>query len=80
MAVYKRGDTYWFEFVFKGHRIRRSAKTKSRTTARDIECAYRTRLARNEVGLQEPKTVPRFNDAIRNFLEWSKHEHAGVQD
>jgi hypothetical protein len=27
MAIYKRGETYWYEFQFKGERIQESAKT-----------------------------------------------------
>jgi hypothetical protein len=27
MAIYKRGDTYWYKFMWNGRRIRESAKT-----------------------------------------------------
>lgn len=75
MAIYKRGNTYWYEFVFDGRRIRRSAKTRSRKAARDIESAYRVKLAKGEVGLEEPKRVPTFVVAMKVFLAWSEHEH-----
>jgi integrase len=76
VAIYKRGQTYWFEFTFEGRRIRRSAKTRSRKAAREIEAAYRVKLAKGEVGIEEPKRVPTFSTAIKEFLAWSKHEHA----
>ena len=34
MSVYKRGDTWWYEFTFNGARIRESAHTTSKTIAR----------------------------------------------
>jgi integrase len=76
MAIYKRGGTYWFEFIFEGRRVRRSAKTRSRKAARDIESAYRVKLAKGEVGLEEPKRAPTFADALKEFLAWSEHEHS----
>jgi integrase len=76
MAIYKRGKTYWFEFIFEGRRIRRSSKTRSRKAARDIESAYRVKLAKGEVGLEEPKRAPTFADALKEFLAWSEHQHS----
>lgn len=76
MAIYKRGDTYWFEFTFDGRRVRRSTKTRSRRAAREIEAAYRVKLAKGEVGLEERKRAPTFSDALKEFLAWSEHQHA----
>jgi integrase len=76
MAIYKRGGSYWYEFIFEGRRIRRPAKTRSRKAARDIESAYRIKLAKGEVGLEEPKRVPTFAGALKEFLTWSEHQHA----
>ena len=76
MAIYRRGGSYWFEFIFEGRRIRRPAKTRSRKAARDIESAYRIKLAKGEVGLEEPKRVPTFAAALKEFLTWSEHQHA----
>jgi integrase len=75
MAVYKRGDTYWFEFVFQGRRIRKSTMQNNRREAQSIESAYRTKLAKGEVGIEEPKPVPMFSQAMKEFLAWSGHEH-----
>jgi integrase len=76
MATYKRGDTYWFEFVFAGQRIRMSAKTSDRRAARQIEAAYRVKLAKGEVDIHEKKPVPLFEQAMKEFLAWSEISHA----
>lgn len=76
MAIYKRGQTYWFEFTFEGRRIRRSTKTRSRKAAREIESAYRVKMAKGEVGLEEPKRAPTFSDALKEFLAWSSYQHS----
>src|SRR5688572_22806884 len=76
MAIYKRGDVYWFEFIFEGRRIRRSTKQGSRKSAREIESAYRTKLAKREVGIEDPKPIPTFSQAMKDFLAASEHEHA----
>jgi hypothetical protein len=39
MSVYKRGETYWFKFLFQRQVIRESAKTNSKTVAREAERA-----------------------------------------
>ncbi|MDQ4121967.1 MAG: tyrosine-type recombinase/integrase [Acidobacteriota bacterium] len=77
MAVYKRGGTYWFHFVFDGKHIQKSAKTSNKRTAEQIEAAFKVKLAKGEVDLcVEKKPVPTFPIAIKEFLAWSKTEHA----
>ena len=46
MGVYKRGDTWWYEFVFAGKRVRESAKTTSKTIAKEAEKNRRRALER----------------------------------
>jgi len=69
MAIYKRGGVYWFHFVYDGRHIQRSTKQSNRRVAREIEAAYRTKLAKGEVGINEPKPIPTFGNALREFLE-----------
>lgn len=77
MAVYKRGGTYWYEFIFDGKRVRVSAKTGNKRTAEQIEAAKKTQLAKREVGLDiEKPIIPILTDAVKQFLEWTKTEHA----
>lgn len=73
MAIYKRGRTYWFTFVFDGRRVQRSTKQRSRKAAVDIESAYRTKLAKGEVGIAPPKrdlrTIADLLDALKITYE-----------
>ena len=70
MAVYKRGNIYWYSFVFDGRRVQRSTKVENKNDARDIERAAWTQLARAEVGLpalgpkREPPTIGELFDAL----------------
>lgn len=76
MAVYKRGDTYWYEFWFEGERVRESAKTASRRTAETIEAKRRIELAEGAAGIKKKKPAPTFPTAVAEFLAWSKEHHA----
>ncbi len=58
MAIYKRGGVYWFGFVWQGERIQRSTHQHSQRVAEQIEAAYRTELAKDEVGLIKRKRAP----------------------
>ena len=84
MRVYKREDKgdsspYWYCFVYKGRRIRRSSGVYNKQDAKDIASAFRTQLCKGEVGIDEPEEkepVPRFKQAMEDFLEWAKIEYA----
>ena len=73
MAVYKRGQTYWYTFVWNGRRVQRSTKQGNRKAAIDIESAYRTALAKGEVGLAPPKrerrTIAELLDSLKADYE-----------
>jgi integrase len=75
MNVYKRGGVYWFCFIYKGQRIRKSTHLSKKPDAKDYASAYRTRLVNGEVGLVERKPAPTFDKAMKDFLAWSKQEH-----
>ncbi len=51
MMLYRRGDVWWFKFKFAGQEIRESAKTTSKTVARDAERARRRRLEESYNGV-----------------------------
>jgi integrase len=76
MSVFKRGEFYWYEFWFQGRRYRRSSGVKNQRTAGDIERAFRTALAKGEVGITERRAIPGFHAAMSDFLKWSEEEHA----
>jgi integrase len=58
MAVYKRGNVWWYKFNFNGESIRESTKQSNRRVAVQMEAAHKTALAKGEVGIREHKTVP----------------------
>ena len=69
MSVYKRGETYWFKFLFQGQQIRESARTNSKTVAREAERARRRdlELGLNRIG--KKKRTPLFPTAAKEWIE-----------
>jgi integrase len=76
MAIYKRGDVYWYKFVWNGRHIRESAKTGNPRTARQIESARKTELAKGEVGIKDKPPAPTFEDFSKRFTAWLAIEKA----
>lgn len=68
MSLYKRGDVWWYEFSFQGQRIRESAKTSSKTIARDAERVRRRELERGVNRIEQPKRMPLFKPAAEEWL------------
>ncbi|HEY3439456.1 MAG TPA: site-specific integrase [Paludibaculum sp.] len=58
MAVYKRGGAYYFEFVWKGERIKASTRQGNKRVAEQAQAAKRTELAKAEVGIRERPQAP----------------------
>jgi integrase len=75
MSIFKRGNVYWYHFLFNGEHIQKSTKQGNPRTARQIEAAYKTALAKGEVGITERKKIPGFKKAMSDFLAWSLSEH-----
>jgi integrase len=76
MKLYKRSKDgpYWYRFRFQGHRIEKSTGVHRKADALDIAAAYRTQLAKGEVGFEPAEAaplVPTFREAMTEFLEWS---------
>ncbi|CAN5553708.1 site-specific integrase [soil metagenome] len=65
MSIFKRGSVYWYHFLFNGQHIQKSTKQGNPRTARQIEAAHKTALAKGEVGLIERKAAP----TLAKFLE-----------
>lgn len=55
MSIYKRGETWWYHFEFGGRRIQESAKTKSKTVAKEAERQRRRDLERGYNGLADQR-------------------------
>jgi len=75
MSIFKRGSVYWYHFLFNGEHVQRSTKQGNPRTARQIEAAFKTALAKGEVGITERKKAPGFKAAMRAFLAWSQQQH-----
>jgi integrase len=58
MSTYKRGNVYWYKFMWQGASIRESTKQGNDKVARQMEAAHRTSLAKGEVGIRDKKPVP----------------------
>lgn len=73
MALYRRGPIWWFEFWYRGERVRQSTKLTNKKKARDAESAVRTALAQGDFGILERKPVPTLKQFIdARFEPWAK--------
>ena len=75
MAIFKRGRTYWYNFWWDNEHVQRSSRQGNPRVARQMESAHRTRLAKGEVGIEEPKQVPRFRQFAAKFLQEMRSLH-----
>jgi integrase len=69
VSVYKRGQVYWYKFLFQGQLIRDSAKTNSKTVAREAERARRRdlELGINRIGKRD--RTPLFPIAAKEWID-----------
>jgi integrase len=73
MSIFKRGRIYWYKFTFNGEAIRESTRQTNQHTARQMESAHRTSVARGEVGLRDRKISPTLADFIsQRFEPWAE--------
>jgi len=69
MAVYKRGNVWWYRFTWNGKAIRESTKQTNKRVAEQIEAAHKTSLAKGEVGIRQKKRTPTVAEfAEKDFL------------
>jgi hypothetical protein len=64
MALFKRGGVWWYEFLFARRRVRESAKTTSKTVAKQAEQNRRRELERGFNGVEDNR-----EDRIRTIKE-----------
>lgn len=69
MAVYKRGDVWWYKFRFQGQVIRDSAKTESKTLARKAERARRREIEEAVNRIPKRERMPLFKVAAREWVD-----------
>lgn len=75
MSIFKRGSVYWYHFLFNGEHIQESTKQGNPRTARQIEAAHRTALAKGAVGIEERKAAPMFADLAQRFIAHVEARH-----
>jgi len=76
MSIYKRGNIYWFDFVFNGKRFQGSTKQANQRVAQQIEAAKRTQLAKGEVGIKDRGPAPTFAEFEKRFRAKMLTDHA----
>jgi integrase len=75
MSIFKRGNVYWYHFLFNAEHIQASTKQGNPRTARQIEAAHRTSLAKGDAGIRERKAPPEFRDLAKRFLAHVEARH-----
>jgi len=78
MSVFKRpaSEFYWFKFTFKGTLYQKPPRVKNKREAEKIEAAYRTLLANNAVGLEDPPQAPTLREFSQQFIDFVETRHA----
>jgi integrase len=69
MGVYKRGGVYWFKFRFENQVIRESARTGSKTVAKEAERARRRQLEMSVNGIVKRERPLLFAVAAKEWFE-----------
>ena len=65
MAVYKRGQIWWYKFNWNGEPIRESTKQTNKRVAEQMEATHKTSLAKGEVGLRDRAPVLTLKDFMK---------------
>jgi integrase len=68
MSVFLRGSVYWYKFRFAGQVIRESAKTRSKTLAKEAERIRRRRLEEATNGIARRERPVLFPIAVDRWL------------
>jgi integrase len=78
MSLYKRKGSkyYWYKFEIDGVPYRGSTKLKSKRDAEGIESKARLNVIEGKYDIQRQKEAPLFKDAMAQFLEHARQQHA----
>jgi|SRR6516164_4378459 len=77
MSTYRRGNVYWYKFMWNGELVRESTKQRNDRVARQMEAAHRTALGKGEVGIRERKPAPMLKEFLKKqFLPYAETAHA----
>ena len=80
MSVFKRGQTFWFKFVYCNRLIRESAKTASKTVAKQAEQKRRRELEEgfNNLGDNRKERVQTLAHVAALYLDDYKVRHRSI--
>jgi hypothetical protein len=80
MALFKRGNIWWYEFLFARRRVRESAKTTSKTVARLAEQKRRRQLEDGFNGVDDDRKerIRSVSELGRDYLGDYKLRHKSV--
>jgi integrase len=73
--VYRRGRLFWYSFQFQGRRVQESSGSANKARALQAEAKRRSDLLDRRAGFTKSKPCPRFDEYVKQFLEWSKQQH-----
>ena len=70
MALFKRGQVWWYKFYFAGQEIRESSKSNSKTVAKNAEQQRRKELEAGYHNLKEVRQqrIRYLSDVIADYL------------
>jgi integrase len=69
MSIFQRGSIWWYEFVFRGQRIRESTGSRSRTLAVKAERQHRHELEESANGVRSNRRPMLFPTATHEWME-----------
>src|SRR6185312_1092405 len=70
MALYKRGNAWWYKFTAHGTCLRRSTGTSNRKAAEQIEAAARIAVAKDAAGLNVRPPAPTLAEFSQRFADY----------
>jgi hypothetical protein len=74
MALFRRGDVWWYEFWFAGQRVRESTKSPSKTVAKEAEKNRKRELEEgfNNITDQRRERIRTFREMAEDFFDGYK--------
>ncbi len=73
--VYRRGRIWWYSFQFHGRHAQESSGFANKARALQAEAKRRSDLLDRRAGFKKIKLPPKFEEFVKQFLEWSKQHH-----
>ena len=72
--IYKRGNVYWFQFVYNGVRYRESTGLTHKAEAMRVEARKKTEIIMGKTR----KEAPDFSKFVEEFLTWSQAQKSST--